>query len=140
MTCNLCGHPNEVAPEYFAPTDPSGIRVDRASRPELTLGTCEFLVPKEYWSTEPVPMRYLFVLDTTAEACTRGFLQGICDGILAALYGDDVEVKEDDNDETHTCTQTQGEACYKNRSTRRTTTTAAVSTIFFNFVQRPLVV
>ena len=99
MTCNLCGHPNEVAPEYFAPTDPSGIRVDRASRPELTLGTCEFLVPKEYWSTEPVPMRYLFVLDTTAEACTRGFLQGVCDGILAALYGEDVEVKEDENDE-----------------------------------------
>ena len=100
MTCNLCGHPNEVAPEYFAPTDPSGIRVDRASRPELTLGTCEFMVPKEYWSTEPVPMRYLFVLDTTAEACTRGFLQGICDGVLAALYGDDIEVNEDEEDET----------------------------------------
>jgi protein transport protein SEC24 len=99
MTCNLCGHPNEVAPEYFAPTDPSGIRVDRASRPELTLGTCEFLVPKEYWSTEPVPMRYLFVLDTTAEACTRGFLQGICDGVLAALYGDDLEINEDEEDE-----------------------------------------
>jgi protein transport protein SEC24 len=99
MTCNLCGHPNEVAPEYFAPTDPSGIRVDRASRPELTLGTCEFLVPKEYWSTEPVPMRYLFVLDTTAEACTRGFLQGICDGVLAALYGDDLETNEDEEDE-----------------------------------------
>lgn len=100
MTCNLCGHPNEVAPEYFAPTDPSGIRVDRASRPELTLGTCEFLVPKEYWSTEPVPMRYLFVIDTTAEACTRGFLQGVCDGILAALYGDDLEINEDDEKET----------------------------------------
>lgn len=91
MTCNLCGHPNEVSPEYFAPTDPSGIRVDRASRPELMTGTCEFLVPKEYWSTEPVPMRYLFVIDTTAEACTRGFLQAACDGILAALYGGDLE-------------------------------------------------
>lgn len=95
MTCNLCGHPNEVASEYFAPTDPSGIRVDRASRPELTLGTCEFMVPKEYWSTEPVPMRYLFVIDTTAEACTRGFLQGICDGILSALYDEDLETDED---------------------------------------------
>lgn len=99
MTCNLCGHPNEVAPEYFAPTDPSGVRVDRASRPELTLGTCEFLVPKEYWSTEPVPMRYLFVIDTTAEACTRGFLQGTCDGILAALYGDDLDVEESEEKE-----------------------------------------
>ena len=44
-------------------------------------------------------MRYLFVLDTTAEACTRGFLQGICDGVLAALYGDDLEINEDEEDE-----------------------------------------
>ncbi|TKA69735.1 hypothetical protein B0A55_05279 [Friedmanniomyces simplex] len=91
MTCNLCGHPNDVPPEYFAPTDPSGVRVDRATRPELLLGTCEFLVPKEYWSKEPVPMRYLFLLDVSAEAYNRGFLQGICDGILAAIYGDETE-------------------------------------------------
>ncbi|EMC96056.1 hypothetical protein BAUCODRAFT_34824 [Baudoinia panamericana UAMH 10762] len=91
MTCNLCGHPNEVPPEYFSPTDPSGIRVDRQDRPELLLGTCEFLVPKEYWSKEPMPMRFLFLIDVSAEAYTRGFLQGICDGIIAALYGDDEE-------------------------------------------------
>ena len=89
MTCNLCGHPNEVPPEYFAPTDPTGVRVDRASRPELLLGTCEYLVPKEYWSKEPVPMRYLFLLDVSAEAYSRGFLQGICDGVLAAIYGEE---------------------------------------------------
>nr|POE78037.1 uncharacterized protein c4.03c [Quercus suber] len=89
MTCNLCGHPNEVAPEYFAPTDPSGVRVDRAQRPELLLGTCEFLVPKEYWSKVPVPMRFLFLLDVSAESYSRGFLQGMCDGILTALYGND---------------------------------------------------
>lgn len=88
MTCNLCGHPNEVGPEYFAPTDPSGVRVDRQQRPELMLGSCEFLVPKEYWSKEPVGMRYLFLLDVSAEACNRGFLKAMCDGILAALYGD----------------------------------------------------
>ncbi|KAK6433685.1 COPII coat Sec23p-Sfb3p heterodimer component [Oleoguttula sp. CCFEE 5521] len=99
MTCNLCGHPNEVGPEYFAPTDPSGIRVDRAQRPELTLGTCEFLVPKEYWSKPPVPMRYLFVLDTSAESCSRGFLQGVCDGVLAALYGDDLTIPDEDEDD-----------------------------------------
>ncbi|KAF2173671.1 hypothetical protein M409DRAFT_15948 [Zasmidium cellare ATCC 36951] len=101
MTCNLCGHPNEVPPEYFAPTDPSGVRVDRQQRPELTLGTCEFLVPKEYWSKEPVGMRYLFLLDVSAESCNRGFLKAMCDGILAALYGDDLEFEaaKDDDDE-----------------------------------------
>ena len=99
MTCNLCGHPSEVAPEYFAPTDPSGVRVDRLQRPELTLGTCEFLVPQEYWSKEPVGMRYLFVIDVSAEACSRGFLQGVCDGILAALYGSDVDEQEPNAEE-----------------------------------------
>lgn len=100
MTCNLCGHPNEVGAEYFAPTDPSGIRVDRSQRPELLLGTCEFLVPKEYWSKEPVGLRYLFLIDVSAEACNRGFVQGMCDGILAALYGteddDGADGAEDD--------------------------------------------
>ncbi|PIA95616.1 Protein transport protein Sec24C [Cercospora beticola] len=99
MTCNLCGHPNEVPPEYFAPTDPSGIRVDRQDRPELLLGTCEFLVPKEYWSKEPVGQRYLFLLDVSAESCTRGFLKATCDGLLAALYGDDFEVEPRDDDD-----------------------------------------
>lgn len=98
MTCNLCGHPNEVGEEYFAPTDPSGVRVDRAQRPELLLGTCEFLVPKEYWSKEPVGMRYLFLIDVSAEACNRGFVQGMCDGILAALYGEEVDEEANDDE------------------------------------------
>ncbi|KAI6823614.1 Sec23/Sec24 family protein [Hortaea werneckii] len=89
MTCNLCGHPNEVPADYFAPTDPSGARVDRLQRPELLLGTCEFLVPKEYWIKEPVPQRFLFLIDVSAEAVQRGFLQAVCDGVMTALYGDE---------------------------------------------------
>lgn len=27
--CNMCNFPNDVSQEYFAPTDPSGVRVDR---------------------------------------------------------------------------------------------------------------
>ncbi|WPH00167.1 Hypothetical protein R9X50_00299000 [Acrodontium crateriforme] len=92
MTCNLCNHPNEVPSEYFAPTDPSGARVDRTQRPELMLGTCEFLVPKEYWSKPPAPMRYLFLLDVSAESYSRGFLQSMCDGILTALYGEEAKI------------------------------------------------
>ncbi|KAK3709996.1 COPII coat Sec23p-Sfb3p heterodimer component [Vermiconidia calcicola] len=99
MNCNLCGHPGDIQSDYFAPTDPSGVRVDRAQRPELLLGTCEFLVPKEYWSKEPVALRYLFLIDVSAEACNRGFVQGVCDGILAALYGDDVDEEETNGEE-----------------------------------------
>ena len=87
LVCNMCSFPNDVAPEYFAPTDPSGVRVDRMQRPELMMGTVEYLVPKEYWAKPPVALRYLFLIDITQEAINRGFLYDVCEGILDALYG-----------------------------------------------------
>ncbi len=92
--CNMCTFPNDVAPEYFAPTDPSGVRVDRLQRPELTLGTVEFTVPKEYWAKEPVGLRWLFLIDVSQEAINRGFLEAFCNGILKALYENDEEDSE----------------------------------------------
>ena len=91
LVCNMCTFPNDVAPEYFSPTDPSGVRVDRAQRPELTLGTVEFMVPKEYWAKEPVGLRWLFLVDVSQEAVNRGFLEAFCNGIAKALYDDDQE-------------------------------------------------
>lgn len=99
FVCNMCTFPNDVPSEYFAPTDPSGVRVDRDQRPELKLGTVEFMVPKEYWAKEPVGLRWLFLIDVGQEAINRGFLEGFCDGILGALYGEtaasEAEEKED---------------------------------------------
>lgn len=89
--CNMCTFPNDVPPEYFAPTDPSGVRVDRAQRPELTMGTVEFMVPKEYWAKEPVGLRWLFLIDVSQAAVKRGFLEAFCNSILGALFGDDHE-------------------------------------------------
>lgn len=91
LVCNMCSFANDVPSEYFAPTDPSGVRVDRMQRPELMLGTVEFTVPKEYWSKEPVALRYLFLIDITQEAINRGVLAATCQGILRALYGTDPE-------------------------------------------------
>lgn len=88
FVCNMCTFPNDTATEYYAPTDPSGVRVDRLQRPELMLGTVDFTAPKEYWTKEPVPLRWLFLLDVTVEAINKGFLEGMCNGILHALYGD----------------------------------------------------
>ena len=108
FVCNMCTFPNDVAPEYFAPTDPSGVRVDRAQRPELTMGTVEFLVPKEYWAKEPVGLRWLFLIDVSREAVDRGFLEAFCTGILGALFEDDQEDSdyekvEGDNPTTKRC-------------------------------------
>lgn len=96
FVCNLCTHPNETPPEYFCATSPQGVRVDRDQRPELHKGTVEFVVPKEYWTREPVGLRWLFVIDVTQESFNKGFLEAFCDGILAALYGGaDTEKDED---------------------------------------------
>ena len=101
FVCNMCTFPNDVPPEYFAPTDPSGVRVDREQRPELRLGTVEFMVPKEYWAKEPVGLRWLFVIDVGQEAINRGFLDAFCDGILGALYGKDhAKAEEEQNGDT----------------------------------------
>ncbi|KAE8352776.1 hypothetical protein BDV28DRAFT_165316 [Aspergillus coremiiformis] len=87
FVCNMCAFPNDVPPEYFAPVDMSGARVDRLQRPELMMGTVEFMVPKEYWNKEPVGLQRLFLIDASQESVNRGFLKGVCKGILEALYG-----------------------------------------------------
>ncbi len=86
FVCNMCTYPNDVPPEYFCQTNPQGARIDREQRPELTRGTVEFMVPKEYWSKEPVGIRWLFLIDVTQEAYNKGFLSAFCDGIIKSLY------------------------------------------------------
>ncbi|KAK3899512.1 hypothetical protein C8A05DRAFT_46439 [Staphylotrichum tortipilum] len=99
FVCNLCGYANDTPSEYFCATSPQGVRVDRDQRPELTRGTVEFIVPKEYWTKPPVGMRYLFVIDVTQESFNKGFLESFCDGILRTLYGVDDADEPDENGE-----------------------------------------
>lgn len=99
FVCNLCTYPNDTPPEYFCATTPQGVRGDRNDRPELTRGTVEFTVPKEYWTREPAGLNWLFVIDVTQEAFNKGFLEAFCEGILSALYapegGEDTEDSEE---------------------------------------------
>ncbi len=100
FVCNMCTYPNDVPPEYFCATNPQGARVDREQRPELMRGTVEFLVPKEYWSKEPVGLRWLFLIDVGQESFNKGFLEAFCEGIIGALYGGDDQVAGE-NDEVN---------------------------------------
>lgn len=94
FVCNMCNYANDVPAEYYSALTPQGARVDREQRPELMRGTVEFLVPKEYWSKEPVGLRWLFLIDVSQEAINKGFLQAFCQGVLEALYSDDEELDE----------------------------------------------
>ncbi|PKS11189.1 hypothetical protein jhhlp_002950 [Lomentospora prolificans] len=98
FVCNLCSYPNETPSEYFCATTPAGVRVDRDQRPELVRGTVEFVVPKEYWTREPVGMRWLFLIDVTQESFNKGFLEAFCEGILAALYGGESSEEGEDGE------------------------------------------
>ncbi|KAI1817650.1 Sec23/Sec24 trunk domain-containing protein [Poronia punctata] len=98
FVCNLCTYPNETPSEYFCATNPQGVRVDRDQRPELTKGTVEFLVPKEYWTREPVGLNWLFLIDVTQEAFNKGFLEAFCEGILSALYATEGQETEDNEE------------------------------------------
>ncbi|KAK2671940.1 Sec23/Sec24, trunk domain [Fusarium oxysporum f. sp. vasinfectum] len=87
--------PQRNSPQYFSATNPQGVRVDRDTRPELHRGTVEFVVPKEYWTREPVGLRWLFLIDVTQESYNKGYVEAFCEGIRVALYGgEDQELDE----------------------------------------------
>lgn len=95
--CNMCSFDNnEISPEYYAPLDMSGRYVDQDQRLELTRGTVEFVVPKEYWVKKDglenadggTPMRWLFLVDVTRNAIIQGAAEAVAGGIKEALYGD----------------------------------------------------
>lgn len=94
FVCNMCNYANDVPVEYFSALTPQGARLDREQRPELMRGTVEFLVPKEYWSKQPVEMHWLFLLDVSQEALNCGFLEGFCRGIMTALYGSEGDITQ----------------------------------------------
>ncbi|KAH8819791.1 hypothetical protein F5884DRAFT_26262 [Xylogone sp. PMI_703] len=94
FVCNMCNYANDVPPEYFSALTPQGARLDREQRPELMRGTVEFLVPKEYWSKEPVGLHWLFVIDVSQESYNKGFLEAFCEGVLLALYGGEEQPAE----------------------------------------------
>ncbi|KAF3099744.1 COPII coat Sec23p-Sfb3p heterodimer component [Orbilia oligospora] len=109
FVCNMCLFPNnEVSPEYYQPIDAQGRRIDRDSRPELSRGTVEFVVPKEYWAKPPTPLRYLFLIETGKEAIDKGWTHVVAKSIKAALY-DGVEEEEGEPDENgESTTQIKG--------------------------------
>lgn len=111
--CNMCLFPNnEVTSEYYSPVDMAGFRVDRNQRPELTKGTVEFVVPKEYWAKREgegaggeegkggSPMRWLFLVDVGENAVNKGVLESVVGGIREALYGESAYVPSLDGQES----------------------------------------
>lgn len=86
FTCNMCGHSNQVPTDYFCNLDMSGTRLDIQSRPELTNGTCDFLVQNEYCARPPVPLSHIFCVDVSWSSINSGMLYTFTNAIRSFLY------------------------------------------------------
>ncbi|KAL2313001.1 COPII-coated vesicle component Sfb3 [Schizosaccharomyces pombe] len=87
-TCNLCGSENSFNDDGFNPlvgSQHDGVE----SRPELNVGTIDFKVGKDYWIKEdpPKPARFVFMIDVSYEASSKGLPKVAAEAIRNILYG-----------------------------------------------------
>jgi protein transport protein SEC24 len=73
--CSLCEKLNNVPPEYRSSLDGYGNRYDRGSRPELSSGTVDLLVPDTYCARPKQIPTYVFVLDVSPNSIATGALK-----------------------------------------------------------------
>lgn len=88
--CPLCKATTEVPAEYFQHLDHTGQRVDKYQRPELVLGTYEFVATEEYCRNNkmPTPPALIFCLDVSYNNIKSGLVRLLCaemKSILAQL-------------------------------------------------------
>ena len=85
--CLLCGCVNEVPEKYFCHLDHTGLRMDTYQRPELCVGSYEFLAPTEYCKNETLPKEpaYIFMIDVSANAIRSGMVNLLCNNLKHVL-------------------------------------------------------
>ncbi|CAO1356003.1 unnamed protein product [Diamesa hyperborea] len=78
--CLLCKATTEVPAEYFQHLDHTGQRVDKYERPELVLGTYEFVATKDYCrnNVPPKPPAMVFVIDVSYNNVKSGLVHLLC--------------------------------------------------------------
>ncbi|XP_076233230.1 COPII coat complex component secretory 24CD [Calliopsis andreniformis] len=78
--CMFCKATTEVPSEYFQHLDHTGQRMDRYGRPELMLGTYEYIATKDYCrnNTFPKPPAIVFVIDVSYNTVKSGLVNLLC--------------------------------------------------------------
>uniref|UniRef100_A0A672IZ82 SEC24 homolog C, COPII coat complex component n=1 Tax=Salarias fasciatus TaxID=181472 RepID=A0A672IZ82_SALFA len=74
--CSFCSCVTEVPPHYFQHLDHTGKRVDCYDRPELSLGSYEFLATVDYCKNNklPQPPAFIFLIDVSYNAVKSGMV------------------------------------------------------------------
>ncbi|XP_017761050.1 PREDICTED: protein transport protein Sec24C isoform X2 [Eufriesea mexicana] len=78
--CMFCKATTEVPAEYFQHLDHTGQRMDRYERPELMLGTYEYIATKDYCrkNTFPKPPAIVFMIDVSYNTVKSGLVNLLC--------------------------------------------------------------
>lgn len=79
--CVFCGAATDVLNEYFAHLDHTGRRTDCYDRPELCLGSYEFVATKDYCKNSVLPKApaFIFMIDVSYNSVKSGLVNLICE-------------------------------------------------------------
>ena len=85
--CPFCKATTELPPQYFVHLDHTGVRLDKYQRPELWLGSYEFVGTKEYCrnNTFPKPPAFIFVIDVSYNNVKSGLVHLLCQNMKNIL-------------------------------------------------------
>ncbi|XP_031699316.1 protein transport protein Sec24C isoform X2 [Anarrhichthys ocellatus] len=85
--CGFCSCVTEVPPHYFQHLDHTGKRVDCYDRPELSLGSYEFMATVDYCKNNkiPQPPAFIFLIDVSYNAVKSGMVNIVCQELKTLL-------------------------------------------------------
>uniref|UniRef100_A0A663MK99 SEC24 homolog D, COPII coat complex component n=1 Tax=Athene cunicularia TaxID=194338 RepID=A0A663MK99_ATHCN len=85
--CGFCSCVNDVPPFFFQHLDHIGRRVDHYERPELSLGSYEYVATLDYCRNNkpPKPPAYIFMIDVSYRNINSGLVKLICDELKTLL-------------------------------------------------------
>ncbi|NXX51192.1 SC24D protein, partial [Tricholaema leucomelas] len=85
--CGFCSCVNDVPPFFFQHLDHVGQRVDHYERPELSLGSYEYVATLDYCRNNkpPKPPAYIFMIDVSYRNIKSGLVRLICDELKTLL-------------------------------------------------------
>lgn len=79
--CIFCGAATDVPADYFAHLDHTGRRIDTYDRPELCLGSYEFVATKDYCKNGVLPNApaFIFMIDVSYNSIKSGLVHLVCE-------------------------------------------------------------
>ncbi|XP_062991447.1 protein transport protein Sec24D [Elgaria multicarinata webbii] len=85
--CGFCSCVNDVPPFYFQHLDHVGRRIDHYERPELSLGSYEYIATLDYCKNNKPsqPPAYIFMIDVSYNNIKSGLVKLICEELKTVL-------------------------------------------------------